>query len=75
VLNCAVAVYDKKAVVAVGARPLKTEVVEGSADDKLSQTVAGILRFGSNMRGSAEYRKKLCEVLVKRALAKTGCEQ
>jgi CO/xanthine dehydrogenase FAD-binding subunit len=75
VLNCAVAVYGKKAVVAVGARPLKTEVVEGVANDKLADKVADSIKFGSNMRGSAEYRKKLCQVLVNRALAKTGCNQ
>jgi CO/xanthine dehydrogenase FAD-binding subunit len=70
VLNCAVALYDKKAYVAVGARPLKAEVVEGEADETLPEQVAHSLKFESNMRGSEEYRRQLCQVLVKRAMAK-----
>jgi CO/xanthine dehydrogenase FAD-binding subunit len=70
VLNCAVALYDKKAYVAVGARPLKAEVVEGEADENLPEQVAHSLKFGSNMRGSEEYRRQLCQVLVKRAMTK-----
>jgi CO/xanthine dehydrogenase FAD-binding subunit len=74
VLNCAVAVVNKKARVAVGARPLKAEVVEGVADDKLPEKVVGALKFESNMRGSEEYRKKLCQVLVRRAMQKAECK-
>jgi CO/xanthine dehydrogenase FAD-binding subunit len=54
----------------VGARPLKAEVVEGEANDKLPEKAEKSLRFETNMRGSEEYRRKLCQVLVKRALAK-----
>jgi CO/xanthine dehydrogenase FAD-binding subunit len=45
-------------------------VIEGEADEKLPFKVAQSLKFESNMRGSEEYRKKLCQVLVKRAMEK-----
>ena len=37
--------------------------------------VAEQLAFGSNMRGSADYRKQITPVLVKRAIMKAGKEQ
>jgi CO/xanthine dehydrogenase FAD-binding subunit len=75
VLNCAVAVYDEKAYVAVGARPYKAQVVVGQKNDQLPEKVVQSLKFQTNMRGSEEYRKKLCEVLVKRALEKAESRQ
>jgi CO/xanthine dehydrogenase FAD-binding subunit len=72
VLNCAVAVNGKKAYIAVGARPLKAEVIEGNTSDNLPEKAVKELKFESNMRGSEEYRKKLCQVLIKRALTKCG---
>jgi CO/xanthine dehydrogenase FAD-binding subunit len=74
VLNCAVAISGKKAYVAVGARPLKAEVVEGEVNADLPEKVMESLKFESNMRGSEEYRKKLCSVLVKRAMQKAECK-
>jgi CO/xanthine dehydrogenase FAD-binding subunit len=37
--------------------------------------VAEKLVFGSNMRGSADYRRQITPVLVKRAIMKAGKEQ
>ena len=36
--------------------------------ERFADYVAQNIRFGSNMRASAEYRKIICNVLVKRAL-------
>lgn len=74
VLNCAVAINGDKATVAVGARPLKAEVIEGKLDENLPEYVEGKLKFETNMRGSEEYRRKLCQVLIKRAVQKAGCK-
>ena len=67
----------------VGARPLKAEIVSSdknmiSGEDPVTEAedfgayVAGKLTFGSNMRGSAEYRKQIAAVLVRRAMLAAG---
>ncbi len=79
VLACAVSEINGKYICAVGARPAKAEVYpdekeilkNGINEDSakaFAEDVAERAAFGSNVRGSAEYRKKLCEVLVRRAL-------
>ena len=79
VLTCAVCKHEDGMVCAIGARPAKAMllrddkqilangVTEESAET-FAEDIAQRASFGSNMRGSAEYRKKICRVLVRRAL-------
>lgn len=80
VLNVAVSKFDDQWTIAVGARPRRAAIASNAsatlAKGNLSvteiegaaQIVADELSFGTNMRGTAEYRKALCKVLVKRAI-------
>ncbi len=79
VLACAVSSVDGKICCAVGARPAKaialsdeTGILANGIDLERAQVfgdyVAQKLDFGSNMRASAAYRKKICAVLVRRAV-------
>lgn len=71
VLTCAVACKDGKYTVVLGARPQKAKIVDHlelqDVTEFLDKTVEQF-SFGSNMRGSAEYRKALAKVLIKRAV-------
>ncbi len=79
VLACAVSERDGVYTCSVGARPeravaftdekeiLKNGITEESAI-AFANDIAERATFGSNLRGSAEYRKKLCTVLVRRAV-------
>ena len=79
VLACALSCIDGTYNCAVGARPsraaalqdtlgfLKDGVTEQSAQ-AFADFVAEHMEFTSNLRGSGEYRKKICPVLVRRAL-------
>lgn len=67
VLTCAVSEKDGMYRIAVGARPMKAEVTE--ADEKGVGRAAEHFTYGTNMRGSSEYRKHLAEVLIKRAVS------
>lgn len=78
VLTCAVAKREEGYVAAVGATPhlaetvwdkdgILTEVNEENIE-KFAMQAAEQIRFGSNMRAGAAYRKIVCQVLVKRAL-------
>lgn len=78
VLTCAVACRDGKYTVVLGARPNKAQVVDNvelsdpieEADvSAFADAVVEQVTFGSNMRGSAEYRKAIAKVLIKRAVA------
>jgi len=42
--------------------------------DKIAEMILSELTFGSNYRGSAEYRKTLCEVFAKRAIKELADE-
>ena len=81
ILNAAVSRIDGRAFIAVGSRPYKAELAEKAMAyletcedperdciEMAAVTAAAELKFGSNTRGSAEYRKQLCEALVKRGL-------
>lgn len=78
VLNAAVAKLDGAWRIAVGARP-NVAAIAGRASEALAGTGATVeeaarlaaeeLSFGTNMRGSKEYRRDMCQVLVKRAIA------
>ena len=85
-LTCAVSRVDGKWAASIGARPSKAMIV---ADDEMllagemteekakafGNYVAEKLVFGSNMRGSADYRRQITPVLVRRAIMKAGKEQ
>lgn len=80
VLNAAVSQLDGTWTIAVGARPNTAAVAKqasallsqsgngGDAVDRAAAAAAEELNFGTNMRGTAEYRKAMCRVLVKRAI-------
>jgi len=80
VLNVAVSKLEDHWTIVVGARPGRATIAskasaalsEGKLSDvkiqEAAQTAAQELSFGTNMRGTAEYRKALCKVLVKRAI-------
>lgn len=79
VLTCAVSRTEDKVICSIGARPFKAKCYE---DDKeiltngitiesasaFANDIANKATFGSNVRGGAEYRKRICEVLVRRAV-------
>lgn len=80
ILNVSVSNYDKDWKVVVGARPRRAKVAK-NASKYLSGSKVEIedieyaailavneLNFGSNMRGSKQYREAICKVLVKRAI-------
>ena len=79
VVACAVSCIDGTYRCAVGARPgtavlltddnkiLADGIAEESAE-RFGKDIASRTVFGSNMRGSAEYRKQVCAVLVRRAV-------
>lgn len=74
VLTCAICKMDNEVKVAIGARPHKAVIVDIS-DKQLSDTdaiaeyVAGNVVFGSNYRGGAAYRRKVCTTIVRRAVS------
>ena len=85
-LTCAVSLMDGRWSASVGARPGRAMVVTddtGAITDEVTEDnakvfgnyVAENLVFRSNMRGSADYRKKITPVLVKRAVMKARGEQ
>ncbi len=78
VLTCAVSCKDGKYTVVLGATPHRAQIVDyvelaDPNDEKQLETfldaIVEQVRFGSNMRGSAEYRKAIAKVLIKRAIA------
>lgn len=80
ILNCAVARRNGKFNIAVGARPRRSKLASAAMEylnsnphnketiDKVSTIASEELAFGTNSRASAEYRRQICKVLVKRAL-------
>lgn len=79
VLTCALSRREGRTLCAVGARPGRAEPFEdkqgllaGGITPEGAQTfareAAGRFRFGSNLRGSAQYRQEICQVLVRRGL-------
>ena len=77
ILNCAVSYKDGKYTIVLGATPGKAKIVEEvvfsdiwdeSAFDKQLDCIIEQYVFGTNMRGSKEYRKAMAKVLIKRAV-------
>lgn len=81
ILNAAVSNMDGEWRIVVGARPQRARIAKkasaglSSAGTVSSESIsyaaemaAEELSFGNNLRGTAEYRKALCKVLVKRAV-------
>lgn len=51
-----------------GKKHILSEGITAESADAFAVDIAERAAFGSNMRASAEYRKKICRVLVRRAL-------
>ena len=80
VLNTAAAMVKGKLRICVGSRPSRARLAKGAMSflniidsTNTAAEMAGILaseelQFGSDIRASAEYRKELCHVLVKRCV-------
>lgn len=74
ILTCAVSYRDGRWHAAVGARPMRAKLIVDESGitqedaDTFGKYVAEQLVFGSNMRGSKEYRKRIASVLVRRAV-------
>ena len=78
-LTCAVIKKEEKYMTVVGARPKAAVLVDkvpllNPLDEKerkkFAEETASVLEFGSNMRGSSEYRKELTKILIERGLEK-----
>lgn len=86
VLTCAVSALEQHYSCAIGARPMRACLFEDEgmllakgvtpeSAAAFATDVAERARFGSNVRGGADYRKKVCEVLVRRGVLalQEGC--
>ncbi len=72
VLTCAISL-GSNIKTAIGARPARADVVEGEIPkdmEKYAIETAKSFTYGSNIRGSAEYREQIAYVLIKRSLSK-----
>jgi len=79
ILNVAVSRLDHQWNIVVGARPQRATIAKKASEemssnlnldnlDDYANLVAEELAFGTNARGSEEYRQAMCKVLVKRAI-------
>ena len=83
VLTCAISGQNNDYQCIIGARPMKATLFE---DEKVlllegiteqsaaafAKDIASRAGFGSNLRGGADYRKRICETLVRRGLLSLG---
>ena len=78
-LTCALCRRDGAYFCALGARPGRAKLyrdeknllaagITGESADAFGEELSNRAEFGSNLRGSAEYRQKISRVLVRRAL-------
>ena len=77
VLTCAAAKTESGWRFVYGARPgraIPLELPLGHSSEELSDMAAETIPVGSNMRGSAEYRRQLVKTLTRRAAEKLGGE-
>ena len=80
VLNVCAALSAQQLTVTVGARPLQArrfcfDAADLSRPEEIAGRVAAETVFASNTRASAEYRRHLCRVLVRRALDEIFAEK
>ena len=70
VLACAVSKTADTVCCSVGARPGKAIIVRELPDDpaEAAEYAVSRLTFGTNLRGSSDYRRQICRVLVRRAM-------
>lgn len=80
ILNVAVSTLDDRWTIVVGARPRRAAIAKSASStlskenltdkeiEDAAQKAAEELSFGTNMRGTADYRQALCRVLVKRGI-------
>lgn len=81
ILNCATATTKNSCRIVVGSRPgkaqrvpeaeeyVQTNGLDNDTAREAGKIAADSLKFGDNPRGSGEYRKAICPVLVQRCLA------
>lgn len=78
VIACAVSRKADSWRIAVGARPEKAEYIcldgTGKTAEELAREAAACFSYGSNLRGSAEYRAHLAEVYIRRLAKELGKE-
>lgn len=80
ILACSVAKIDDTYKISIGARPMKAVLVDNSLSsnptedeiETLQNYIENNVKFGSNMRASADYRKLLAKILTKRAIENIG---
>lgn len=80
ILNVSTSKLNNEFIIAVGARPAVAKIAKKASEylsqnninkdsiEKAANIAAEELDFGPNMRSSAEYRKAMCSILVKRAI-------
>lgn len=80
ILNVAISNWDHQWLIVVGARPSRAKIAKKASEElsngnlsienieNAANMAAEEITFESNMRGTAEYRKAICKVLVKRAI-------
>lgn len=73
IIACCAARKEGKLYVSVGARPARAELVvlEETKDckrEELARKASEGFRYGTNMRGSADYRKHLAEIYIRRLM-------
>lgn len=75
IIACAVSHVGDDWKISVGARPMKADLVAENIAlhtleeaEAFAKRMAGAFSYGTNMRGSKEYRQHLAEVLIKRAV-------
>lgn len=80
ILNMAISTVEDKFRISVGARPNRAVLAcktmaylnqSGLSEEHISEAcriITNEIRFGTNTRGSREYRQKICSVLLKRLL-------
>lgn len=69
VIACALAKKGDQWKVSVGARPKRAQsliICGDMSPEKLAEEAAGQFSYGSNLRGSEEYRRHLAEVYIRR---------
>lgn len=78
VLTCAISQINSRYTCTIGARPLKAmtfedenHLLDSSLSDEsikaFANDIAKKVVLGSNIRGSADYRRRIAKVLIKRA--------